>query len=202
MEYKMVRLLMNERLAVRAKSAIAFTFALLVFVWVSSALLLPPGAMHFNAGIWLGDLSLLSSTLFIFVINLLFGVGGIILMNQWYIGRGLAAGYYILLLRSSVFHGILRGTNSFSFPYASQGENILGFFRVGMWETLALCLICAATASLARYPASSHKGFISFYEVIRNPSSHLTKQALVLILAGIALLMFSALMEALNILFP
>jgi len=118
----------------------------------------------------------LPSALVIFVMNLLIGACGTILMNQWRTRRGLATGYYLLLLRSSVFHGVLRGTNSFAFPYASQRESIFGFFRVGLWETLALSLICVATASLAGYPTNSPDGLVSFGRFIRNPAGYLTKK--------------------------
>ncbi len=181
----MTRLLMHESLAVRIRATIALTFGLLISIWFFSALLLPPGIIRFNAGTWLEDLPVLPSALFIFAINLLIGACGVILMNQWHTRRGLAAGYYLLLLRSSVFHGILRGTNSFAFPYTSHVENIIGFLRVGLWETLALCLICAATASLARYPTSSYYGLVSFYKFIHNPTAYIKKRVVALSKEGV-----------------
>lgn len=196
---KMVRLLMNESLAVRIKSTIVLTFILLITIWFFSALLLQPGIISFNAGTWFENLPVLPSTLLIFGMNFLAGACGIILMNQWRTKKGLAVGYYIHMLRSSVFHGVLRGTNSFTFPYASHGDIILGFLRVGLWETLALCLICAASASLARFSVNSHYGLISFLKFIRYPVAYIKKQELKLILVGIVLLMLSSLMEALNI---
>jgi hypothetical protein len=195
----MVRLLMNENLAVRIKSTVVLTFILLIIIWFLSALLFQSGIIVFNGGTWLADLNILPSTLLIFGMNLLVGAFGIMLMNQWRTKKGLAVGYYILLLRSSVFHGVLRGTNSFTFPYASHGDIILGFFRVGLWETLALCLICAASASLASFPINSKYGLVSFLKFIRYPVAYLEKQELTIVLVGIGLLMLSALMEALNI---
>ena len=70
---------------------------------------------------------------------------------------------------------------------------------VGLWETVALCLICAASACLARSPASSHYGLVSFVKFIHRPGAYMRKQELTLILVGIVLLMLSALMETLNI---
>lgn len=131
--------------------------------------------------------------------NALVGALGIILMNQWRTRKGLAVGYYVLIFRSSVFHGVLRGTNSFTFPYASHRNVILGFFRVGLWETLSLCLICAASACLASSPTSSHYGLVSFTKFIRRPGAYVKKQELTLIQVGFVLLMLSAFMEALNI---
>lgn len=194
-----VRLLMSEDLAVRVRATILLTFCSLIAIWFFSGLLLQPGIIRFNAGTWLQDLSVLPSTLLIFGMNLLVGALGIILMNQWRTRKGLAVGYYILIFRSSVFHGVLRGTNSFTFPYASHGDIILGFLRVGLWETLALCLICAASACLASHPTSSHYGLVSFVRFIRRPGSYLRKQELTLILVGFVLLLLSALMESLNI---
>jgi len=197
----MTRLLMHNSLVVRITVTILSTLVLLIFVWAFSAVLLPQGVIRFNAGIWLQDLPAISSALLIFGMNLLAGACGIILMNQWHTKTGLAVGYYFLLLRSSIFHGVLRGTNSFTFPYDSHSEVILGFFRVGLWETLALCLICAATASLAKYPTSSHYGVVSFFKFMRNPAKYIKRQEIAFILAGVTLLALSALMEAFNILF-
>lgn len=190
---------MSEDVAVRVRATVLLTFLLLIAIWLFSALLLQPGIMRFNVGTWLQGLPVLPSTFFIFGMNLLLGALGIILMNQWRTRKGLAVGYYILVFRSSVFHGVLRGTNSFTFPYASHRDIILGFFRVGLWETVALCLICAASACLARSPASSHYGLVSFVKFIRRPGAYMRKQELTLIMVGIVLLMLSALMETLNI---
>ena len=195
----MIRVLMHEKLLVRTAGSVSITFVFLTLVWVLSAAVLQPGIIRGNLGAWLINIPVASSAAFLFVLNLVFGAGGITLLNHWHDARGLAAGYYIHIFRSALFHGLLRGTNSFTFPYSSQAEVVQGFFRVGLWETLALSLICAATASLAGYPVSSFEGLPGFLKFLRNPAEHLGKKELSLFLAGITLLALAAVQEAFNI---
>ena len=158
-----------------------------------------PGLLKGSIGITTVFVSVSASAVFILVMNLVFGAGGIILINQWHDSRGLAAGYYIHLFRSSLLHGLLRGTNSFLFPYSSQVDVVIGFFKVGLWETLALSLICAATATLASYPLNSSQGLVSFIKLVRQPTKYMNTKEIATVLLGIVMLIFSAIMEELNI---
>lgn len=195
----MVSLLMDRRVLIRIGVAIVSTLGLLIVIWTLSYLLLPQGLVKINFAA-----SLISSSFFtiatqIFGANMILGALGIILMNQWHDARGLAMGYYIHFFRSAVFHGLLRGTNSFAFPYASQGEIIIGFFRVGLWETLAFCLICSATAACVAFPTSSPDGIKSFIAFLTRPA-RIGRDGLIVLIIGVLMLGFAAVMEALNIL--
>lgn len=194
----MVNLLMDRRVQIRTGMAIVLTLGLLVITWTLSYMFLPPGLVKigFAASLISSSFNIIAAQ--IFVANVILGAFGIILMNQWHDARGLAMGYYIHLFRSAVFHGLLRGTNSFAFPYASQDEIIIGFFKVGLWETLAFCLICSATAACATYPTSSSEGIKSFFAFLARPA-RIGRDGLIVLITGVLMLGFAAIMEALNI---
>lgn len=194
----MVKFLMHKKLLFRIGAAIASTLGLLVIIWVLSYLLLPQGVVRINFAASLIFSSPYSIAAQFFGLNLILGAFGLILMNQWHDARGLALGYYIHFFRSAVFHGLLRGTNSFAYPYNSQAELIFGFFKVGLWETLAFCLICAATASYATFPVSSAEGIKAFFTFLARPK-RIKRNVLIVLIVGVLLLGFSAIMEALNI---
>ncbi len=193
----MVNLLMHKSLLVRIGVTIITTLGLLVIIWTLSSLLLPPGLVKINF-----TASLISSgyiiAIQIFGANIILGALGLMMMNQWHDARGLAIGYYIHFFRSAVFHGLLRGTNSFAFPYTSQVEIVNGFLKVGLWETLAFCLICSATAAYAAFPTSSPQGLKSFFAFLVRPT-RIKKDVLFVLIVGGVLMGFSAVMEALNI---
>lgn len=194
----MAKLLMHRRLFTKTSATILSTFSLLAIIWVLSYLLLPQGLVKINFISSLLAPSPYTLAAQIFAANVILGAFGILLMNQWHDKRGLAVGYYVHFLRSAVFHGVLRGTNSFAFPYSSQGKIIIGFFKVGLWETLALCLICSATAACAAYPTSSPKGLRSFFAFFIKPPK-IEREGLMVLFLGVLILGFSSIMEALNI---
>jgi hypothetical protein len=194
----MINLLMHKRLVIRTGATIIFTLGLLVIIWILSYLFLPTGLVKINF-----TASLISSSPYtiaaqIFGANMILGAFGLVMMNQWHDARGLAVGYYIHFFRSAVFHGMLRGTNSFAFPYSSQIEIVTGFFKVGIWETLAFCLICSATAAYAAYPTDSPKGLKSFFAFLARPARINRDELLVMIIGGL-IMGFSSIMETLNI---
>lgn len=118
-EESMINLLMHDNILVRIGSTIAFTLVLLAIIWLLSSLFLPPGLVKLGFVESLVTSSPHTTTAQILGANMLLGAFGLILMNQWHDPRGLATGYYIHFFRSAVFHGLLRGTNSFAFPYPS-----------------------------------------------------------------------------------
>lgn len=194
----MINLLMHDNILVRIGSTIAFTLVLLAIIWLLSSLFLPPGLVKLGFVESLVTSSPHTTTAQILGANMLLGAFGLILMNQWHDPRGLATGYYIHFFRSAVFHGLLRGTNSFAFPYPSQAEIVIGFFKVGLWETLAFCLICSATAVYAIHPIDSPQGLKTFFTLLSKPSGIKRDVLFVLIIGGLVLV-FAAIMEALNI---
>lgn len=194
----MAKFLRHNRLFIRVGATIAFTLGLLVIIWVLSYLLLPQGLVKISFTASLIPSSPFTIAAQIFGLNLLLGAFDLMLMNQWHDAGGLALGYYIHFLRSAVFHGLLRGTNSFAFPYNSQAELIFGFFKVGLWETLAFCLICAATAAFAAFPVSSAEGIRAFFTILAKPQQ-IKRDVFIAFIVGVLMLGFSAIMEALNI---
>lgn len=195
----MIKMLMDKRVLVRAGINIALTLGLLALTWTLAYLLLPQGLVKLGFTASLISPSVYTITAQILAANVILGALGLALMNQWHDARGLAVGYYIHFFRSAIFHGVLRGTNSFAFPYASQGEIIAGFFRVGLWETLAFCLICSATAACVAFPTSSPDGIKSFIAFLTRPA-RIGRDGLIVLIIGVLMLGFAAVMEALNIL--
>lgn len=194
----MINLLMHKRLLIRISVTIISTLVLLVMIWTLSYLFLPSGLVKINLAASLISSSPYTIAAQIFGANLILGAFGLIMMNQWHDAQGLAIGYYIHFFRSAVFHGLLRGTNSFAFPYPSQVEIVIGFFKVGLWETLAFCLICSATAAYAAFPTNSPQGLKSFFAFLAKPARIKREVLLVLIVGGL-MMGFSSIMEALNI---
>ncbi|MCL6451220.1 MAG: hypothetical protein K6T75_08015 [Acetobacteraceae bacterium] len=195
----MPRILMHPNVGVRAAAAVGLTLLLLGVVWAASHLVLRPGAVRVGWGASLARRSAASAAVQILAFNLLLGAGGIILLNQWRDARGLAIGYYVHLLRSSLLHGLLRGTNSFTFPYPSPAAGFRGFLAVGLWETVGLSLVCASTALLAKYSTRSALGVSGFLAFLRRPAAYLRGGEAALLLGGLVLLALAAVAEALNI---
>lgn len=195
----MIYILMHHNPYIRAGSAIGVTLLVLMATSVISWALLPQGIFRVGWGTSLGRISLIQAALRIFALNLLFGVGGIVLLNQWKDVKGLAVGYYVHLLRSGIFYGLIRGTNSFTFPYSSLSDSFRGFVLVGFWETVGLSLVCASTALLARYPTNSAGGFLGLVAFLRRPAVSMSRQEIAFLLAGVGLLGLAAVAEAVNI---
>lgn len=193
----MIKLLMHYQLKIRIGATLFLTFLILFVFWILSAAIFKPGIIHLNIGSWLVNMSRMESFIIIFLFNLIFGIFGIILLNQWHDNHGLAFGYYFHFFRSSLFLGILNGTNSFTFPFISQKEIFYGFLKVGLWETVSFSLICAATAKHAKYPWNSNQGILSFISLFRRQERNI-KEFFVIIF-GISFLIFSALMESISI---
>lgn len=70
---------------------------------------------------------------------------------------------------------------------------------VGLWETVALSLISASTALLARYPMDSAGGLIGFAAFLHRPAAYLRNGEMILLLVGVLLLAFAAVAEGFNI---
>ena len=195
----MIYILMHHNPYIRAGSAIGVTLLVLMATSVISWALLPQGIFRVGWGTSLGKISIAQAMLRIFVLNMFFGAGGLLLLNQWKGMKGLAVGYYVHLWRSGVFYGLIRGTNSFTFPYSSLSDSLRGFLLVGLWETVGLSLVCASTALLARYPTNSAGGFLGLAAFLRRPAVSMSRQEIALLLAGVGLLGLAAVAEAVNI---
>ncbi|MCC6190328.1 MAG: hypothetical protein IT318_14965 [Anaerolineales bacterium] len=61
----------------------------------------------------------------------------------------------VILLVQAVVIGWTAGANRFAEPFASVAAANLAFVRVGLWETTAYVLICAATLPKSLYVASA-----------------------------------------------
>lgn len=195
----MKNLLMNRNPLVRAGASICLTLAVFAVVWMVSKAIIPQGALRMGWGTSLGKVSISQVGLRIFALNALLGVGGFLLLNQWKDARGLAVGYYVLVWRSGIFYGLIRGTNSFTFPYASAADSLRGFLLVGLWELVGLSFVCSSTALLARYATSSSGGFSGLVAFCREPFSFIDYKEAFLLVIGVIMIGLAALAEAVNI---
>lgn len=175
---------------------------LLLVGWAVAFLLLPERAV---AAVWLaGRLPLPFDpadgeeriALAIFVWNLVFGGGTILLASLFRIGRLPAA--YLAPWTWFLAYGLLLGTNSFAFasPSGKSGPDLTVVFgQVGFAEMSAYFLLAAALAdrSLWHYRSWRHTRLtrVREWSELRLSARDATLGA-----AGIALLAFSALVEA------
>lgn len=61
----------------------------------------------------------------------------------------------VILFVKAVQIGWTAGTNAFSPPFASVAAANAAFLRIGLWETTAYALVCAATLTKSLYVADS-----------------------------------------------
>ncbi len=195
----MIKIFMHHNPFIRASFSVGITLVVLISVSFVTWAIFPQGSFRMGWGASLGKTSLAQAALRIFALNLFFGAGGLLLLNQWKDAKGLAVGYYVHLWRSGVFYGLIRGTNSFTFPYSSLSDSLRGFFMVGLWETIGLSLVCASTALLASYPTNSAGGFARLTAFLHRPAAFMSRQELALLFAGVGLLCLAAIAEAVNI---
>lgn len=61
----------------------------------------------------------------------------------------------IIILFQGIMIGYVAGSNSFEYPFSSVLEANLQYLKVGLWETTAYALICAATITKSLYIAET-----------------------------------------------
>lgn len=80
------------------------------------------------------------------LILLLLIVGGNIFVRFGIFTPGL-----LVLLIQGIMIGLVAGSNSFEFPFASIREANIQYLKVGLWETTAYALACAVTLTKSLY---------------------------------------------------
>ncbi len=106
------------------------SFSIFFLAWIAGYLILPQGALRGKLpGTWLlgEDIDVLSTFLKILLFNSL--IGGIVfsLCNLFRVGD-VPLGYVAIWLDILVF-GLLKGTNSFIYPYETMLASFIGFLR-------------------------------------------------------------------------
>jgi hypothetical protein len=177
----------------------ALSFSIFFLAWTVSYLILPQGVLRGKLpSTWLfgEDVDVLSTFLKIFITN--FIIGGVIfsLCNLFRVGN-VPLGYVAIWGQIIIF-GMLKGTNSFIYPYETMFASFIGFLRTGLWEFTAYILMTCSTIDLVIYRQESW--ISNKVTKIRQWSdlklSEVEKRVYVL---GILILLLSACLEALAI---
>jgi len=145
------------------------SFTLFFVVWVLSYLLLPEGVLRgrlLSASLLGKDVNFLDTFVRIFAFNFLIGGVLVSIVCNFFRVAGLPLSYAAIWGQISLF-GILKGTNSFLYPYPTMLDSVMGFLRTGLWEFTAYILMASAFVSLGRY---EQKSWLSF-ETTRIPES-------------------------------
>jgi len=134
----MIRYLIDRDVFRRFMWMWILSFSIFFLAWVASYLVLPQGVLRGRLpGTWLfgEDVDVVSTFLKILIFNFL--VGGIVfsLCNLFRVGN-VPLGYVAIWLQIFVF-GVLKGTNSFIYPYETMLSSFIGFLRTGLWEFTA-----------------------------------------------------------------
>lgn len=175
------------------------SFSILFLAWTVSYLLLPQGALRgkLPGTVLLGeDIDVLSTFLKILLFNFL--IGGIVfsLCNLFRVGD-VPLGYVAIWLDILVF-GLLKGTNSFIYPYDTMLASFIGFLRTGLWEFSAYILMTCSTVNFAIYRQESWlSGKVTRIKQWQDVKLSKTEKGTYVI--GVAILAFSAFLESLAI---
>lgn len=175
------------------------SFSVFFLTWIVSYLVLPQGILKGKLlSTWLfgEDVDVLSTLLKIFLFNFL--IGGIVfsLCNLFRVGN-VPLGCVVVWLEFLVF-GVLKGTNSFVYPYETMLSSFLGFLRTGLWESSAYILITCSTFNFAIYRQESWlSGKVTRIKQWQDVKLSKTEKGTYVI--GVAILAFSAFLESLAI---
>ena len=175
------------------------SFSILFLAWTISYLILPQGALRgkLPGTVLFGEnTDLLSTFLKIFLFNFL--IGGIVfsLCNLFRVGD-IPLGYVAIWLDILVF-GLLKGTNSFIYPYETMLASFIGFLRTGLWEFSAYVLMTCSTVNFAIYKQESWlSGKVTRIKQWSNVKLNKADKSTYLI--GVIVLLLSAFLEALAI---
>jgi len=175
------------------------SFSIFFLVWVASYLALPQGVLRgkLPGTALLGeDIDIVSTFLKIFLFNLI--VGGIVfsLCNLFRVGN-VPLGYVAIWGQILIF-GLLKGTNSFIYPYESMSASFLGFLRTGLWEFTSYILMTCSTIDFAIYRQES---WISnkVTKIKQWNDVKLNKVEKITYFLGVSVLLLSAFLETLAI---
>ncbi len=175
------------------------SFSILFLAWTVSYLILPQGTLRgkLPSTLFFGEnTDLLSTFLKILLFN--FAIGGIVfsLCNLFRVGN-VPLGYVAIWLEILVF-GLLKGTNSFIYPYETMLASFIGFLRTGLWEFSAYILMTCSTVNFAIYRQESWlSGKVT--RIKRWQDVKLSKTEKGTYVIGVAILAFSAFLESLAI---
>ncbi len=175
------------------------SFSIFFLTWIAGYLILPQGALRGKLpGTWLlgEDIDVLSTFLKILLLNFL--IGGIVfsLCNLFRVGD-VPLGYVAIWLDILVF-GLLKGTNSFIYPYETMLASFIGFLRTGLWEFSAYILMTCSTVNIAIYRQESWlSGKVTRIKQWQDVKLSKTEKGTYIL--GVAILAFSAFLESLAI---
>jgi hypothetical protein len=152
----MIRYLIDRNVFKRFMWMWVLSFSIFFLAWVASYQVLPQGVLRGKLpGTWLfgEDVDVVSTFLKILLFNFL--IGGIVfsLCNLFRVGK-VPLGYVAVWLQIFVF-GVLKGTNSFIYPYETMLASFIGFLRTGLWEFTAYILMTCSTVNFAIYRQES-----------------------------------------------
>lgn len=175
------------------------SFSIFSLAWVASYLVLPQGVLRgkLPSTALLGeDVDIVSTFLKIFLFN--FIVGGIVfsLCNLFRVGN-VPLGYVAIWGQILIF-GLLKGTNSFIYPYETMLASLIGFLRTGLWEFTSYILMTCSTIDFAIYGQES---WISnkVTKIKQWSDVKLSKVEKTIYTLGALILLLSAFLEALAI---
>jgi hypothetical protein len=175
------------------------SFSMFFVAWVAGYLILPQGALRGKlpgTGLLGEDIDVISTFLKILLFNFL--IGGIVfsLCNLFRVGD-VPLGYVAIWLDILVF-GLLKGTNSFIYPYETMTASFIGFLRTGLWEFSAYILMTCSTVNFAIYRQESwSSGRVTRIKQWNNVELSKAEKGTYLI--GVIVLLLSAFLEALAI---
>lgn len=135
---------------------------------------------------------------FIFIIGnnlillLLIGIGNI------FVRFGVITPGLIILIYQGVMIGLIAGSNSFEFPFASVMEANIQYLRVGLWETTAYAILCATTLDKSLFVSESFPAK-AWSETRKLSDLKFDKTEKLLLISSIIILIVSAYIEAVTL---
>jgi len=174
----------------------ALSFSMFSLAWAASCLALPQGALRGklpSTALFGEDIDIASTFLKIFLYNLI--VGGIVFSacNLFRVGD-IPLGY-VAIWGDILIFGMLKGTNSFIYPYESMFASFIGFLRTGLWEFTSYILMTCSTIDLAIYRQGSWRSN-EITKIKQWKDVKLNKVEEVTYALGILVLLLSALLES------
>lgn len=193
------RRLASESLLERTLWMWVLSFSLFFLAWAVSYLLLPQGILRGRlpgTALFGEDVDVFSTFLKIFFFNFLMGGIAFSLCNLVKVGK-IPLGIVPIWLEMILF-GLLKGTDSFIYPYASMLASFIGFLRTGLWESTALILMTCSTSNIVMYQQESWKSG-RLTKIRQRKDLKLTRSEKGTYLIGVMIILISALTESLAI---
>jgi len=175
------------------------SFSIFFLTWVASYLVLPQGVLRGKlpgTALFGEEVDVVSTFLKIFLFN--FIVGGVVfsLCNLFRVGN-VPLGYVAIWGQILIF-GLLKGTNSFIYPYESMLASFIGFLRTGLWEFTSYILMTCSTIDFAIYRQESWTSN-KVTKIKQWNDVKLNKVEKITYTLGVLVLLLSAFLEALAI---